>query len=168
MPHSPKTTPAPWGIHRWWLSIQSIRLRATYSTRGLHALRFISAICSLRQLSDRSLNPPGNFTISTVNLRGSRFGQAHTQGEAVTSSLAPSCLLQTITASSTGLWESLLPSRKDLLIGPDGYLTIGFSYFSRTVPGLPRVALVNQQERPVVYCHTSWAVRHTLSLKSSC
>src|ERR1700710_2749127 len=89
MPHSPKTTPAPWGFHRWWLSIQSIRLRATYSTRGLHALSFTSAICNLRQLSDRSLNPPGNFTISTVNLRGSRFGQAHTQGEAATSHWHP-------------------------------------------------------------------------------
>src|SRR3977135_3207379 len=89
MPHSPKTTPHLGVSTDGGCLIQSIRLRATYSTRGLHALSFISAICSLRQLSDRSLNPPGNFTISTVNLRGSRFGQAHTQGEAVTSHWHP-------------------------------------------------------------------------------
>src|SRR6266849_1742177 len=56
-----RPTPHLWDFHHRWISIQWISLRATYSTKGLHAFCFIGAICSLCQLSDRSLNQAGNL-----------------------------------------------------------------------------------------------------------
>src|SRR6266849_314237 len=66
-----RPTPHLWGFHHRRMSTQSIRLRATYSTRGLHAFCFIGAICSLRQLSDRLLNQPGN--LYDINCKSKRL-----------------------------------------------------------------------------------------------
>ena len=148
----PLRLPRTVGFHLWWLSTQSIRCRLHILRGTCVAFCFIGAICSFCQLPEGPLSPLGNLTITTVNVRGLRFGQVHTRGEAVITHWHPhaDCRPSPIVKQNVVVTSSIAQRP----LHRSGWLSHQWlSYFSRTMPGLPRVAVVNQQELPVVDCH---------------